>query len=114
MAFITIVDDRRSYWKSVIGPGPEFAGFRQNPVSESSCKYLITTGGEVIFDDVRSDCLSSPKASKTPRPRLPWDVSAPSSGRAGTTAAHMAAPDLITWINTRTAPPPRQDESSRQ
>jgi serine phosphatase RsbU (regulator of sigma subunit) len=55
LAFITIVDDERSYWKSAIGLPEVDLRERQNPVSESFCKYLIATGGPVILDDVRAD-----------------------------------------------------------
>jgi serine phosphatase RsbU (regulator of sigma subunit) len=55
LAFITIVDDHRSYWKSAVGLAELDRGARQNPVSESFCKYLIAADGPVILDDVRAD-----------------------------------------------------------
>ena len=53
LAFITIVDDVRSYWKSAVGLPELDRRERQNPVSESFCKYLIAAGGPVNLDDVR-------------------------------------------------------------
>jgi serine phosphatase RsbU (regulator of sigma subunit) len=55
LAFITIVDDVRSYWKSAVGLPDLDRRERQNPVSESFCKYLIAAGGPVSLDDVRAD-----------------------------------------------------------
>ena len=55
MAFITLVDDTRSYWKSAVGMDIADLSQRQNPVLDSFCKYLIATGGPVVFDDVVAD-----------------------------------------------------------
>lgn len=54
-AFVTVVDDRRSFWKSCVG-GPELPlEQRQNLVQESPCHILIATGQELICDDARRD-----------------------------------------------------------
>ena len=53
--FVTVVDERRSFWKSCIGvPGPD----RQNPVGESFCQYVINTDGAVIIGDARLDPMT--------------------------------------------------------
>jgi serine phosphatase RsbU (regulator of sigma subunit) len=55
LAFITVVDDTRSYWKSAIGMDIADLSRRQNPVLNSFCKYLIGTGGPVVIDDIAAD-----------------------------------------------------------
>ena len=49
MAFVTLVDDERSYWKSCIGV-PE-GGARQNSVDESFCQYVVGTGEALVARD---------------------------------------------------------------
>ena len=54
-AFVTVVDDRRSFWKSCIG-GPELPlEQRQNLVHESPCHLLIATNEALISSDARQD-----------------------------------------------------------
>ncbi|MBB5867678.1 serine phosphatase RsbU (regulator of sigma subunit) [Allocatelliglobosispora scoriae] len=55
LAFITVVDDTRSYWKSSIGLEIGDVTQRQNPVRDSFCKYLIAADGPVVLDDVAAD-----------------------------------------------------------
>ncbi len=55
LAFVTVVDDRRSFWKSCIGitlDGPED---QENPVDESFCQYVVAAQAEVIVDDAAAD-----------------------------------------------------------
>jgi hypothetical protein len=40
-AFITLVDEDRSYWKSCVGVDLEQTGGRQNPARESFCYFLV-------------------------------------------------------------------------
>ncbi|GAA3143315.1 SpoIIE family protein phosphatase [Streptomyces echinatus] len=40
-AFITLVDEQRSFWKSCIEVDAASIGVRQNPVSESFCYFLV-------------------------------------------------------------------------
>jgi len=60
LAFVTFVDDRRSYWKAAIGTGIDDhdVSTRQNTVEESFCQYLITTGGPVVVPDASLDTLT--------------------------------------------------------
>lgn len=44
-AFITFVDDRRSFWKSCIGVDVEGIEATQNPVRESFCYFLVGLDG---------------------------------------------------------------------
>ena len=51
-AFVTVVDDQRSFWKSRSGvTGPT----RQNTVQQSFCRYVVASGAELIVPDARTD-----------------------------------------------------------
>ncbi len=55
LAFVTVVDETRSFWKSCIGvdlAGPED---QENPVEESFCQYVVDARAEVIVDDATTD-----------------------------------------------------------
>jgi phosphoserine phosphatase RsbU/P len=52
-AFATIVDDKRSFWKSRYGI-PD-GGPRQNSVEESFCQYVVRDKTELIVNDAGSD-----------------------------------------------------------
>lgn len=54
LAFATIVDDRRSYWKSCIGVAGEDAPCEQS-VEESFCQYVVGSGEALIVDDAATD-----------------------------------------------------------
>ncbi|MFF7328900.1 SpoIIE family protein phosphatase [Streptomyces sp. NPDC008150] len=60
-AFVTLVDDRRSFWKSCVGvDSPATSGTgtgdRQIPVEDSFCQYLIELdGAPFVVDDARTD-----------------------------------------------------------
>ncbi len=47
-AFMTVVDDRRSFWKSAHGIND---GTRSNSVSDSFCQYVIELGDELMVGD---------------------------------------------------------------
>ena len=52
-AFITVVDDRRSFWKACLGVAA--GGPRQNTVEESFCQYVVETREPLVLPDVRVD-----------------------------------------------------------
>lgn len=54
-AFVTIVDDTRSFWKSCIGVDSLDPADRQNTVQQSFCQYVIGSGAELIVPDTRAD-----------------------------------------------------------
>ncbi|MBL7253482.1 PP2C family protein-serine/threonine phosphatase [Paractinoplanes lichenicola] len=58
--FVTVVDERRSFWKSCIGVTGDD---RQNPVGESFCQYVIAGDDAVIVTDAREDPLTSDNPS---------------------------------------------------
>lgn len=51
MAFLTLVDDRRSFWLSTDG----VADGRENPVEESFCQYAIADGAPLVIGDATAD-----------------------------------------------------------
>jgi sigma-B regulation protein RsbU (phosphoserine phosphatase) len=53
-AYVTVVDDRRSFWKSCIGVATDLAD-RQSTVEESFCRYVIDSGSRLIVTDARTD-----------------------------------------------------------
>jgi serine phosphatase RsbU (regulator of sigma subunit) len=55
-AFVTLVDDRRSFWKSRAGVEPE--GPRQNTLEESFCQYVVASGEPLVLPDAREDPLT--------------------------------------------------------
>lgn len=58
-AFITLVDDRRSFWKSRIGLGSDPAAAFQNTVEESFCQYVIGSGEPLIIGNTAADPLTA-------------------------------------------------------
>lgn len=54
-AFITVVDERRSFWKSAVGPGLGGGGPRCNDIPDSPCQILIATDKPLIVDDAVAD-----------------------------------------------------------
>jgi serine phosphatase RsbU (regulator of sigma subunit) len=52
-AFLTVVDDQRSFWMARLGvPGD---GARQNTVEESFCQYVVESREPLVLPDVRVD-----------------------------------------------------------
>lgn len=54
-AFVTIVDERRSYWKSCRGVDAVAVEDRQNPVEESFCQYVVGLDDGFGVRDARLD-----------------------------------------------------------
>lgn len=54
LAFATIVDERRSYWKSAIGLTDDDPP-SQNSVEESFCQYVVGSNDALIVDDAAND-----------------------------------------------------------
>ncbi|MFD3374868.1 MULTISPECIES: PP2C family protein-serine/threonine phosphatase [unclassified Streptomyces] len=53
MAFFTVADGRRSFWKSAVGIDP--AAGRENDIRDSPCHLLIATGRPLIAEDAVTD-----------------------------------------------------------
>ncbi|MFJ6213268.1 PP2C family protein-serine/threonine phosphatase [Streptomyces sp. NPDC092296] len=54
-AFVTLVDDRRSFWKASVGADAQSAAERQVPVAESFCYFLVGTGERLVVEDAAAD-----------------------------------------------------------
>ena len=55
-AFVTVVDERRCFWKAAIGL-PE-GGARESPIEESFCQYVIGSSEPHLVPDARSGGLA--------------------------------------------------------
>jgi GAF domain-containing protein len=59
-AFVTLVDERRSFWKSCVGVDAPQLASRQNPVRESFCYFLVGLGGApFVIEDAAADPRTS-------------------------------------------------------
>ncbi len=54
-AFVTIVDERRSFWKSCIGINSTELADRQNLVGESFCQYVVGSRRPLVVGDATDD-----------------------------------------------------------
>jgi sigma-B regulation protein RsbU (phosphoserine phosphatase) len=58
-AFVTIVDERRSFWKSCVGVASADPAERQNAAGDSLCQYVIETDQPVIIGDARLNPMTA-------------------------------------------------------
>jgi len=54
-AFITLVDEDRSFWKSCVGVDLQQTGVRQIPARESFCYFLVGLGDRFVVEDAAED-----------------------------------------------------------
>ena len=52
-ALISLVDDRRQFFKSAVGLKEPWATRREMPLSHSFCKHVVETGSELVVCDAR-------------------------------------------------------------
>jgi serine phosphatase RsbU (regulator of sigma subunit) len=71
-AFVTLVDDTRSFWKSCIGTDSDDLAQRQNPVEESFCQYVVETREPLIVGDTRADAVTAGNPSIESMGVLAW------------------------------------------
>jgi serine phosphatase RsbU (regulator of sigma subunit) len=71
-AFITLVDDRRSFWKSCVGVDAQEIEDRQNRVEDSFCYFLVGIGDRFVVDDAASDPLTRDHPSVRPMKIGAW------------------------------------------
>lgn len=57
-AFVTVVDDERSFWKSCVGTATGPGSPRQNAVEESFCQYVVDRDEALLLPDAREDPLT--------------------------------------------------------
>ncbi len=63
IALVTLVDDRRSFWKSAVGTIPaQVASERETPVEHSFCQHVVGSRDAVFIDDAELD----PRTSANP------------------------------------------------
>ena len=72
-ALITLVDERRSFWKSCIGVNAADVAGRQNPVRESFCYFVVGLGGApFVIEDAAADPRTSSHPSVRPMKIGAW------------------------------------------
>jgi phosphoserine phosphatase RsbU/P len=64
-AFVTVVDDRRSFWKSSVAIGAAEPGVRQNTVEESFCRYVVGSGKALLVGETTVDPQTRDNPSNT-------------------------------------------------
>jgi sigma-B regulation protein RsbU (phosphoserine phosphatase) len=62
-AFVTVVDDTRSFWKSCFGVESTELAHRQNLVGESFCQYVVDTDDALVVGDAAAHPLTSTNPS---------------------------------------------------
>ena len=71
-AFVTVVDDRRSLWKSCLGVELAPGVPPQNTVEESFCQYVVDSGEPLILPDVREVALTRDNPSMESMGVVAW------------------------------------------
>jgi len=55
VSLVTIVEENRQFFKSVMGLAEPWKSKRQTPLSHSFCQYVVTSGKMLIVEDARED-----------------------------------------------------------
>lgn len=71
-AFVTVVDETRSFWKSCVGVTSTDLADRQNPVEQSFCQYVVGSGEELIVGDTTNDDRTRDNPSITLMRVMAW------------------------------------------
>ena len=91
-AFITLVDENRSFWKSCVGVDIQEAGKRQNPARESFCYFLVGLGSRFVVDDAAADLRTRDHPSVAPMKIGAW-AGCPILGPGGEVLGSMCVID---------------------
>lgn len=91
-AFITVVDEDHSFWKSCTGVGLRQAGGRRRPIRESFCYLLVGLGGGLAVDDAAEDPRTRDHPSVAPMKIGAW-AGYPILGPAGEVLGSMCVID---------------------
>jgi serine phosphatase RsbU (regulator of sigma subunit) len=91
-AFITLVDETRSFWKSCVGVDVRQAGGRQDPVRESFCYFLVGLGDRFVVDDATRDPRTRDHPSVRPMKIGAW-AGYPITGTGGEVLGSMCVID---------------------
>ncbi|MCX6937852.1 MAG: response regulator [Verrucomicrobia bacterium] len=54
VALLSLVDDRRQFFKSAIGLEGPVAAARETPLSHSFCQHVVTSGAPLVVEDARA------------------------------------------------------------
>jgi diguanylate cyclase (GGDEF)-like protein/PAS domain S-box-containing protein len=57
VALVSLVDDRRQFFKSAVGLGEPWASRRGTPLSHSFCKHVVSSGQPLVVEDARESSL---------------------------------------------------------
>jgi len=57
VGLVSLVDDRRQFFKSCVGLPEPFVSQRETPLSHSFCKHVVATGKPLIVEDARTNPL---------------------------------------------------------
>lgn len=89
-AFVTIVDDQRSFWKSCYGVDATDVADRQNRVEESFCQYVVRTDGPLVVGNAPANPMTHDNPSITTmgvRAWAGWPIRSPEGHVLGTFCA---------------------------
>ncbi|HWA74511.1 MAG TPA: diguanylate cyclase [Polyangiaceae bacterium] len=64
-ALVSLVDERRQFFKSAVGLDEPWASRRETPLSHSFCKYVVARGEALVVSDARESPLVSDNAAVT-------------------------------------------------
>lgn len=97
-AFVTIVDDTRSFWKSCFGITSTDIADRQNPVEESFCQYVVSSGAALVVGNTVDHDLTSTNPSNDSMGVRAW-AGYPIRDREGNVLGTVCAVDTVerTW-----------------
>ena len=94
-AFVTLVDDTRSFWKACIGIASDDPADRQNAVEESFCQYVVATDEPLIVGDVTANEMTKDNPSIDSMGVRAW-AGHPIRDAAGRVLGTMCAVDVET------------------
>ncbi|MFN3596108.1 MAG: PAS domain S-box protein [Rubricoccaceae bacterium] len=57
VVLLSLVDERRQYFKSALGLAEDLAATRETPLSHSFCKYVVRSGQALVVEDARQHAL---------------------------------------------------------
>lgn len=99
--FVTVVDDRRSFWKACIGVDAIDPGERQNQVDESFCQYVIGLDDVLMVNDTRVDARTKDNPSIESMGVLAW-AGAPVRGTDGVVLGTVCVVDTTprSWTHS--------------
>ncbi len=94
-AFVTLVDETRSFWKSCIGVDAADPVDRQNSVQESFCQYVVGSGKPLITGDAAADPRTADNPSVEAMGVAAW-AGYPLVGRGGAVLGSFCVMDTVT------------------